>query len=104
MENQVNKSVLNGFQKFFRCFHGFLSVKQRNYKIYQLEAGRITNRILEIKDRHPELSKYLSKVPDFRINANDSRSKLAEIRKYNLNLLELLDKYELELNKESWFI
>jgi len=62
------------------------------------------NRILEIKNRHPELSKYLNKIPEFRPNEKDSEIRLADLRKYHTKLLELLEKYELELNKRFWFI
>lgn len=62
------------------------------------------DRIMEIKNRHPELSKYLNKIPEFRPNVYDSENRLADIRKYNMSLLNLLDKYEQEVNKESWFI
>ncbi len=62
------------------------------------------DRIMEIKNRHPELSKYLNKMPEFRTSVNDSENRLADIRKYNISLLDLLDKYEVEVSKESWFI
>ncbi|MGV3611923.1 MAG: hypothetical protein ACO1N0_13285 [Fluviicola sp.] len=104
MENQENKSAVTGFQKLAQRFQGLIRSKRRNFKIHELEARRITNRIREIKNRRPELSKYLSKIPEFRSNTNDSEIRLADIRKYNVNLLKLLDEYELELNKESWFI
>lgn len=104
MENQANRSVSKNFRTFFRRFRGLTNIKRRNFKIHEIETKRITDRILEIKNRHPELSKYLNKIPEFRSNADDSEIRLADIRKYNVSLLELLDKYELESHKTSWFI
>jgi hypothetical protein len=53
---------------------------------------------------HPELSKYLNDIPEFTSNVNDSAIRLADLRKYNNRLLELLEKYEVESHKSSWFI
>lgn len=61
-------------------------------------------RILEIKKKRPELSRYLDEMPEFPVNENDSKIKLADLRRYHNNLLELLEKYELESNKRYWFI
>lgn len=104
MGNQEKKSVLKGLWDFASSLPGILSAKRRKFKIHELETRRITDRIREIKNRRPELSKYLSKIPEFRSSTNDSEIRLADIRKYNVNLLALLDEYELEVNKESWFI
>lgn len=74
------------------------------YRIHQLETGKILARIREIKKKRPELSKYLNEIPEIPTNRNDSPIKLADLRKYHNQLLELLEKYELESNKRYWFI
>jgi len=61
-------------------------------------------RILEIKKKRPELSKYLNEMPESPFNKNDSEIKLADWRRYHTHLLELLEKYESESNKRYWFI
>lgn len=104
MENQIKKLSLNSFQTFFLRVQELVSYKHRTRKIHQLETMKIMDRILEIKKRHPELSKYLNEMPEFPANVNDSEIRLADLRKYNNNLLELLEKYELESTKSSWFI
>lgn len=61
-------------------------------------------RIMEIKKKRPELSRYLDEMPEFPPDKNDSPIKLADLRRYHNKLLELLEKYELEANKRYWFI
>lgn len=60
---------------------------------------KILNRILEIKNRYPELLKYLNRIPEFRTNVEDSEIRMADLRRYHIYLLELLEKYELEVKK-----
>ncbi|WP_341905236.1 hypothetical protein [Fluviicola taffensis] len=101
MENQADKSLLKNVGIFpHRSRGGMISVRRRNYRIHQLETQKILNRILEIKNRHPELSKYLNRIPEFRPNREDSEIRMADLRRYHNNLLELLEKYELELKKQ----
>ena len=104
MENQIKKLSLNSFQAFFLRLQELVSYKRRNHKIHQLETMKIMDRISEIGKRHPELSKYLNEMPEFPPDINDSEIKLADLRRYNNNLLELLEKYELESQKNYWFI
>lgn len=96
MENQVSNSLLSRFRNLVSFFVGFLSTKHRIYRVHQAETRRILARILEIKKKRPELSKYLNEMPEFPTNRNDSPIKLADLRKYHNQLLELLEKYELE--------
>jgi hypothetical protein len=101
MENQADKSLLKSFRTFLhRSRGGMISVKRRNYQIHKLETKKILNRILAIKNRHPELSKYLNRIPEFRTNVEDSKIRMADLRKYHAYLVELLEKYELELKKQ----
>ena len=104
MENQVSNSLLNRFRKFVGSSLGFLSRKHRVYRIHQAETNKILARILEIKKNRPELSKYLNEMPEIHTNRKDSSIKLADLRKYHNQLLELLEKYELESKKKYWFI
>lgn len=104
MENQADKSLLKTVHKFFHRSGGLISVKRRKYRLHQLETKKILNRILEIKNRHPELSKYLNRIPEFRTNVEDSEIRMADLRKYHTHLLELLEKYELESKKRFWFV
>lgn len=96
MENPIKKSVSNRFQRCVRYLKGMLSSKCRNQRIHQAETMRIMHRISEIKERHPELIKYLNEMPEFPFNVNDSKIRLADLMNYNNSLLELLEKYELE--------
>jgi|GEM_PF-6529746 len=101
MENQAEKSLLESFRTFLhRSRGGMMSVRRRNYQIHKLETKKILNRILEIKNRHPELSKYLNRIPEFRTNVEDSKIRMADLRKYHAYLLVLLEEYELELKKQ----
>ena len=104
MENQIKKLSLNSSQTFFLRLQELVSYKRRNHRIHQLETMKIMDRISEIGKKHPELSKYLNEMPEFRPDINDSEIKLADLRRYNNHLLELLEKYEMESNKDSWFI
>ena len=104
MENQTDKSLIKSFRTFLhRSRGGMISINLRNYRIHKLETKKILIRILEIKNRHPELSKYLNRIPEFRTNVEDSEIRMADLRKYHTHLLELLEKYELELKKQFRF-
>lgn len=104
MKIHVKKSALNNFQTFFHQVQEFVSSKHRNHQAYQRETMRIMDRIAVIRNRHPELSKYLNEMPEFPSNENDSEIRLVDLRNYNNHLLELLEKYEQESHKDSWFI
>jgi hypothetical protein len=104
MGNQVSHSGLKRVWDFLGSFPGLVSAKRRKYKLHQLEINKIMKRILEIKKKRPELSKYLNEIPEFSTNENDSEIKLADLRRYHTRLLELLEKYESESNKRYWFI
>jgi hypothetical protein len=65
---------------------------------------KMKDRISKIGTRHPELSKYLNDMPEFSHNLNDPKIRLRDLRGYKNHLLELLEKYELESHKDSWFI
>jgi hypothetical protein len=104
MGNQSKKLALNSFQAYSYRFRGLISAKRKNYRMHQLETMKIMSRILEIKKKRPELSKYLDEMPEFPQNVNDSEIRLADLRKYHNDLLELLEKYELEAKKRFWFI
>lgn len=95
---------MKNFRIFLHRSGELISVKGRNYKTHQLETRRITDRILEIKKNHPELSKYLNMIPEFKSHANDSETRLADLRKYQVKLLDLLEKYEIESDQRFWFI
>lgn len=96
MENPVKKMKPNRFQRCVHYLRGMWSPKYRNQRIHQAETMRIMDRISEIKERHPELIKYLNEMPDFPVNITDSKIRLADLMNYNNSLLELLEKYELE--------
>jgi hypothetical protein len=104
MENQIKKLLLNSLRSFFLRVKELLSRKYRKHKIHQRETMIIMDRISVISNMHPELSKYLNDIPEFTSNVNDSAIRLADLRKYNNRLLELLEKYEVESHKSSWFI
>jgi hypothetical protein len=104
MENQVREPAGNTIRTFFYWIRNRVSQKHRKQHIHQLETTRILDRILEIKNRRPELSRYLNEMPEFPENSTDSKMRLADIRKYHNRLLELLEKYDLELQRDSWFI
>ena len=96
MENPVKKSRPNRFQRCVHYLNGIWNPGYRNQRIHQAETMRIMDRISEIKERHPELIKYLNEMPEFPMNVNDSKIKLADLMNYNNSLLELLEKYDLE--------
>jgi hypothetical protein len=97
MENSVKNTSSNRFQACFVYLKGLFTSRHRKEKTHQLETMRIMKRISEIKEKRPELVKYLNEMPDFPLNANDSEIRLADLRKYHNSLLELLEKYDLEL-------
>lgn len=99
MEKQIKNPSSNSFQASYHRLLALVSHKHRKQRINQLEIKKRMDRILEIKNKHPELSKYLNRIPEFLPNMHDSELKLATLRKYNDQLLELLEKYTLEAKK-----
>ena len=104
MKNQVKKSPVNNFRTFFGRLKKMTDLKRRNQQNRQVETLRIMDRISQIRNRHPELAVYLNAIPEFPPSADDSEIKLADLRRYRNNLLELLEKYELESDKHILFI
>ncbi|WP_043023868.1 hypothetical protein [Fluviicola taffensis] len=75
--------------------------KRKRAEVHQQETMKIMDRISEIKNKHPELIKYLNEMPQFPTSANDSEIRLKDLMQYHNSLLELLEKYELESSTHS---